>query len=793
MLSSYIRIASRNLRKNRIYSFINILGLSMGMAVTLLIGLWVWDELSFNKYHSNYDSISIVLARDSSNGHVYVQGSQPPDLADGLRRLYGSKFKYLVMSSGDGNHNIAVGDKKFFQKGNFMGAEAPDMLSLHMQKGTRAGLKDRHSILLSASIAKSLFGDKDPMGATVIIDNRVGVTVTGVYDDIPLNSEFATTGFIMPWDLYTSKWKWVKDAVGNWGFNAFTCYAMTAPNANMELVSKQIHNLKNEADPGAKEKHSDIFLFPMSRWHLYANFENGVNNDGQIKYVRLFGAIGVFVLLLACINFMNLSTARSEKRAREVGIRKAIGSLKHQLVIQFLSESTVVAVLAFILSLLFVQLALPLFNQLSAKNMSILWSNPWFWVMGIGCSLITGIIAGSYPAFYLSSFKPVKVLKGEFKSGRYASMPRKILVVVQFTVSVLLVGGTVIVFRQIQYAKDRPVGFNRNGLLSIPMTTGDIYKNYNAARNELLSTGLVTEVSEAQGPLTDNWVGTGDVIWTGKPLDKDYGFAEVGATIGYGMAIGWELIAGRDFSTQYPTDSNKLIINEAAAKAFGFKDPIGQTIRVHGVDRTILGVVRDVIMQSPYAKVQPTLFYVLSEPGNFVVVKIAPTASASKAMKKITEVFERYNPAAPFMYTFASEDFAKKFGDEERIGRLAAVFASLAILISCLGLFGLASFLAEQRTKEIGIRKVLGATVFILWRMLSKEFVLLVIISCCIAIPLTWYYLDKWLQQFDYRISISWILFAVVGTGALLLALATVSFQAIRAALANPVKSLRSE
>jgi len=794
MLISYIRIASRNLRKNRIYSFINILGLSMGMAVTLLIGLWVWDELSFNKYHSNYDHIAIVLARDTSNGHVYIQGSQPPNLADGLRQLYGSKFTYLVMSSGDGNHNIASGDKKFFQKGNFMSAEAPDMLSLRMQRGTRGGLKDRHAILLSASIARSLFGDKDPMGATVTIDNRVAVTVTGVYEDIPLNSEFATTGFIMPWDLYTSEWKWVKDAQGNWDFNAFTCYAMVPPGADMAQVSRQIYNLKNEADPGAKERHSGVFLFPMSRWHLYSSFENGINNDGQIKYVRLFGAIGLFVLLLACINFMNLSTARSEKRAREVGIRKAIGSLRYQLIVQFLSESTVVAILAFILSILFVQMALPMFNQLAGKSMAILWTNPWFWSMGIGCSLITGIIAGSYPAFYLSSFRPVKVLKGEFKAGRYASVPRKVLVVVQFTVSVLLVGGTVIVFRQIQYAKDRPVGFDRNGLLSIPMTTGDIYKNYNAARNELLASGMVTEVSESQGPLTDNWVGTGDVVWTGKPLNDDHGFAEVGATIGYGKAIGWELIAGRDFSTQFASDSNKIIVNEAAAKVFGFKDPIGQTIRLHhDKDFTILGVVKNVVMQSPYARVQPMIFYVLKEPGNFVVVKISPQAGVSTAMKKITEVFTRYNPAAPFMYTFASEDFAKKFGDEERIARLAAVFATLAILISCLGLFGLASFLAEQRTKEIGIRKVLGATVYILWRMLSKEFVLLVVASCCIAIPLTWYYLDKWLQQFDYRISISWILFAIVGAGALLLALATVSFQAIRAALANPVKSLRSE
>ncbi|HVU59120.1 MAG TPA: ABC transporter permease [Puia sp.] len=794
MVGNYIKIAARHLRKNRIYSFINILGLSMGMAVTLLIGLWVWDELSFNKYHSHYNDIAMVLQRNVANGNIYVQGSHPAILGEGLRRSYGSKFAHIVMNSGDGNHNISFGDKKFFQLGSFMGEEAPDMLSLRMEKGAHNGLRERYSILLSSRLARSLFGDEDPMGKTVMIDHRVGVRVTGVYENMPVNSDFSTTSFILPWDLYTSEWSWVKDNKDSWDFNAFRAMVQLAPHEDMEKVSREIRNLKNEADPGAREKYGDIFLFPMARWHLYDNFnDQGINDGGQIRYVRLFSVIGAFVLLLACINFMNLSTARSEKRAREVGIRKAIGSIRRQLVLQFLSESTVVALIAFVIALLLVEIVLPMFNQLAGKDMHILWSNPWFWTAGVGFCLMTGVIAGSYPAFYLSSFRPVKVLKGEFKAGRFAAYPRRILVVVQFTVSVLLAGGTVLVFQQIQYAKDRPVGFDRKGLLSIPMTTGDIYGNYNTARNELLASRMVTEVSESQGPLTANWVGTDEVLWTGMNVNEKHGFAEVAATIGYGKAIGWQLVAGRDFSTQYASDSNKIIINQAAAKVLGVKDPIGMMIRVHKKDFTVLGVVKDIIMQSPYATVPPTLFSILGEPGNFVVVKIAPNVSAGDAMKKIRSVFERYNPAAPFIYTFADEDFARKFGDEERIGRLAAVFATLAILISCLGLFGLASFMAEQRTKEIGIRKVLGATVFILWRMLSREFVLLVVISCCIAIPLTWHILDKWLRQFNYRISISWVLFLVVGMGALLLALVTVSYQAVRAALANPVKSLRSE
>jgi len=793
MLTSYIKIAGRNLRKNRIYAIVNILGLSMGMAITLVIGLWIWDELSFNKYHRNYDDIAMVLQRNIGGGQVSIQSSMPPPLGEGLRQYYGSKFRRIVMTSGNGQHNISAGDKKFFQHGSFMGEEAPDMLGLQMEKGTRGGLKDPYSILLSARMARSLFGDTDPMGQAVKIDNRIGVKVTGVYEDIPVNSEYGDMAFMLPWNLFTSQWKWVKDQKENWSFNAFGALVQMAPHTDMEKVSAEIKGLKQQFSPYPNVK-QELFLFPMSRWHLYSNFDDkGISSDGQIIYVRLFGAIGVFVLLLACINFMNLSTARSEKRAKEVGIRKAIGSVRRQLIVQFLSESTVVALVAFIISLLIVQIALPLFNLIGGKHITILWQDPWFWAIGVGFSLVTGIFAGSYPAFYLSSFRPVKVLKGEFKAGRYAALPRRIMVVVQFTVSVLLVGGTVIVFRQIQYARDRPVGFERKGLLSVPMTTEDIYTNYKTIRNELIASRMVTEVSESQGPLTENWAGTSDFVWKGKDPNDIRGFAIVGATIGYGKTIGWQMTAGRDFSTEFPSDSSRLILNQAAAKVMGFRDPIGQPIQWEKKTYTIVGVVKDVIMQSPYARVQPTIFYVLPEPGNFVNIKIAPDVSAAGAMKKIREVFERYNPAAPFIFNFAGEEYAKKFGDEERIARLAAVFATLAIFISCLGLFGLASFMAEQRTREIGIRKVLGASVFILWRMLSKEFVVLVLLSCCIAIPVAWHFLDQWLGQFDYRIRITGNIFALVGAGALLLALATVSFQSIKAALANPVKSLRSE
>ncbi len=531
----------------------------------------------------------------------------------------------------------------------------------------------------------------------------------------------------------------------------------------------------------------------MSKWHLYRDFKNGVNTGGIIVYVWLFGAIGIIVLLLACINFMNLSTARSEKRAKEVGIRKAIGSVRSQLIYQFFSESLLMALLAFGLAFVFVQLALPFFNQVSEKKMTILWANPWFWLAGLGFSVFTGLIAGSYPALYLSSFQPVKVLKGAFRADRFATIPRKVLVAFQFTVSVTLMIGTIIVFRQIEHAKNRSVGYNRNGLIEVSMNTPDLYGHYRTLRDDLQKTGAVEEMSESFGSVTVQYGGTTDFSWKGKAAGTTPLVMSNFVTHDYGKTVGWKVKAGRDFSRDFSTDSSAMILNEAAVKLMNLKQPLGEIVRRSGREFKVIGVIRDMVKEDPFKPVNPSFFVLNYKDVNVINIKLAPQLPTSEALAKVEEVFRTYNPAAPFDYKFVDEAYALKFGYEERIGKLAGVFAVLAVLISCLGLFGLASFMAEQRTKEIGIRKVLGASVLTIWGLLSKEFVVLLVIAFCLGAPVAYYVLSDWLQNYEYRTELSWWIFAASGVGALVVTLLTVSFQSIKAALVNPVKSLRSE
>jgi putative ABC transport system permease protein len=531
----------------------------------------------------------------------------------------------------------------------------------------------------------------------------------------------------------------------------------------------------------------------MNNWHLYSDFKDGKVAGGRIKFVWLFSIIGAFVLLLACINFMNLSTARSERRAKEVGIRKTVGSLRRQLIAQFLSESLVVSFLALVLALIWVLVSLPFFNELGDKEIHLPWTSPVFWASALAFTTVTGLLSGSYPAFYLSGFRPIKVLKGTFKAGRYASLPRKVLVVIQFTVSVAMIIGTVLVFRQISYARSRPVGYTREGLITVEMNTPEIGGHYDALRNDLLKTGAVEDMAESSGPITGVWSNQIGFEWKGKDPNSVPLFGISAVTHDYGRTIGWQILQGRDFSRNFPTDSGDLILNESAVRLTGLKHPVGEIIRWNDKDRKITGVVKDMVMESPYTPIKPTIFYLDYGWTSVITVRLKPALTSAAALDAIRPVFRRYDPGSPLQYTFVDEDYEKKFSDEQRVGHLATVFAVLAIFISCLGLFGLASFVAEQRIREIGIRKVMGASLFHLWQLLSTDFVILVIISCGIAIPIAWYYLDQWLRQYEYRTPLSWWIFAASSLGALVITLLTVSFQAIRAAMMNPVTSLRTE
>ena len=796
MIKNYLKTAWRNFYGNKFFSAINIGGLAVGMAVAMLIGLWIWDELSYDKYNKNYDRIAAVMQQSTFNGEVGTGYNCPAPLANELRNSYGSEFKHVVLSWWNRDHILSFGNNKFTRIGKFMEPEAPALMSLTMLKGSLDGLKDPSSILISASAAKTIFGDSDPMNKLMMIDSKLNVKVTGVYEDIPLTSRFKNVAFIAPWELFVSTDDMMKNFKNNWGWDAAEIFVQLADNADMNKVSAKIRNSKLEKIKDNKELAAykpEMLLQPMSRWHLYSEWKNGVNTGGSIQFVWLFGLIGLFVLLLACINFMNLATARSEKRAKEVGIRKAIGSLKKQLIAQFFTESFLVVGLAFTLSLLLMQITLPFFNQVAGKTLSIPWTNPFFWIAGIGFSFFTGFIAGSYPAFYLSSFKPVKVLKGTFKAGRHAATPRKVLVVLQFSVSVILIIGTIIVFQQIQFAKNRPIGYSRDGLIQLEMNTPEFYAHEETMRNDLLKTGAVVEMAESSSPPTGVWSGRSGFDWPGKDPSLQAEFGAVAVTHEYGKTMGWQFKEGRDFSKEFATDSSALVLNEAAVKFMNLKNPVGSTVKWDDENYKVIGVIKNMVMESPYDPVRQIVYSLKNEKLSFILIKINPSISAVEALNKIQGVFQKYAPSSPFDYKFVDENFSRKFATEERIGKLASFFAALAIFISCLGLFGMASFMAEQRTKEIGVRKVLGASVFNLWKLLSTDFVTLVFISFFIAIPVSWVSMHNWLQNYEYRTSISLWVFVITGSMALLITLATVSFQAIKAALANPVKSLRTE
>lgn len=796
MFNNYLKIAWRNFYKSKFFSVINIGGLAVGMAVAMLISLWICDELSYDKYNKNYDRIAAVMQQSTINGETGTGYSCPAVLADVLRNSYGSEFKHVVLSWWNREHILSYGNNKFTRIGKFMGPEAPDLLSLNMLKGSRNGLKDPSSILIASSVAKTIFGDTDPMNKMMIIDNNLNVKVTGVYEDIPNTSRFKNVTFIAPWELFVTTDENMKRLKNSWGWDAAEIFVQLADHADIKKVSAKIRNSKLDRVKDDKDLavyKPAILLQPMSRWHLFSEWKNGINTGGSIQFVWLFGMIGLFVLLLACINFMNLATARSEKRAKEVGIRKAIGSLRKQLISQFFTESFLIVALAFVLSIALIQIALPFFNHVADKKITIPWGNAWFWIAGIGFSLFTGLIAGSYPAFYLSSFEPVKILKGTFKAGRNASLPRKVLVVLQFTVSVILIIGTIIVFQQIQFAKDRPIGYSRDGLIQLQINTPEFYGHEQAIRNDLLNAGTVVEMAESSSPPTGVWSSRSGFSWRGKDPSLQTELGAIAVTHEFGKTVGWQFKEGRDFSREFSTDSSSLILNEAAVKFMNLKNPVGETIKWDDENYIVIGVIKNMIMESPYESVRPAVYALKNEKLNFILVKINPAASAVDALSNIQSVFAKYAPSAPFDYKFVDENFAKKFSAENRIGKLSSFFSVLAIFISCLGLFGMASFVAEQRTKEIGVRKVLGASVFNLWKLLSKEFVTLVLISFVIAIPVSWYAMHSWLQNYEYRTSIPLWVFLITGIMALAITIITVSYHAIKAAMANPVKSLRTE
>ena len=786
MIRNYLKIAFRNLFRSKGFSFINIAGLAIGMASAILIILWIQHELSYDQFHEKRDRLYEAWNRSIFSEKLQSWNTTPKVLAKTLARDFPEVERTARV---DWTQEIlfTVGEKRLVAKGNVVDSTFLTMFSFPLLRGNpQTVLNGANSLVVTEALGKKLFGSADPMGKTVKINNKDFFTVTGVVKDLPRNTRFDFE-YLLSWAYNVQQ--------GNndeyWGNNSTRTYVELKPNVKLASVEPKLKLLRKKYDKD--DPKGQFFIYPISRWRLYSNFENGIESGGLIDFVKMFGLIAVFILLIACINFMNLSTARSEKRAKEVGIRKASGAQRGALIAQFLGESILIAVLAGVIALGIVQLSLPGFNNLTDKVLSIAYNQPYTWLFFIGFVLFAGLLAGSYPAFFLSSFKPVNVLKGTFRKVNALIIPRKVLVVLQFTFAVILIISTIIVREQIQYARERNMGYAKDNLI-YHYLNDDITKKYDLIKSELMASQVAVAISKTSAPITQGWSNSWGFQWAGKPENDKTIIDRFCADDNLVKTVGLKLVQGRDFDLkQYPSDSTGMILNESAVKTMGFKNPIGQLVKDNGRDWHVVGVIKDFILQSPYFPTKPMAIEGGKGWFNIMHIKLNPANTTTQNLAKAESIFKKYNPEYPFDYKFVDEEYARKFDNEQRIATLSGLFAGLTIIISCLGLIGLATFTAQQRTKEIGIRKVLGASILSVVALLSKDFVRLVIISILIATPIAWYGMDKWLADYDYKIQIQWWMFVLAGILAVGIALLTVSFQSVKAALMNPVRSLRSE
>lgn len=787
MIRNFFKIAWRNLLRSKGFSAINIAGLVVGMASAILILLWIQNEVSYDQFHVKKDRIYEAWNRAEFSGELNCWNTTPKVLARTLEKDL-PEVEASVRVDWGSNFLFTVGDKKLTVRGSMVDSNFLQVFSFPLIKG-RPGqvLQDMHSIVLTETLAKKLFGKEDPMGKIIRIENKDNFTVTGIMEDLPNNTRFRFE-YLLPWAYKRAR----GDDDQYWGNNSTRTYVLLKQNASFQSAQSKIKVIKQRY--AKDEPKWEMFLYPLEKWRLYSSFTNGKEDGGgRITFVRLFGIVAAFILLIACINFMNLSTARSEKRAKEVGIRKVVGAQKISLVGQFISESLLLALIAGFLAIIVVQCSLGGFNKLTDKQLYIPYGNPWFWLGGLVFVLFTGLLAGSYPAFFLSSFRPVKVLKGTFKKAQALVAPRKVLVVLQFTFAIVLIICTIIVKQQIDYAQSRQNGYNKHNLV-YHLFTGDVEKNFELIRQELLSAGVATSITKTSAPITESWSDGWGQEWEGKDPNDKTDFYRYNADEGLGKTAGLQFVQGRDFDLKkFPTDSTGMIINESSLKVMKFKDPIGKIVKDNGMEWHIVGVIKDFILTNPYEPTRPMLIAGGKAWFNVMLIRFNPNNTTATNLKTMERVFKKYNSEYPFEYKFVDEEYARKFEDEQRIATLAGLFAGLTIFISCLGLFGLAIYMAESRVKEIGVRKVLGASVTGLAALLSKDFLKLVMIAFVVASPVAWWAMHAWLSDYTYRVSIQWWVFAMAGFLAVAIALVTVSYQAVKAALANPVKSLRTE
>jgi putative ABC transport system permease protein len=794
---NYLKTSLRALFKNKTYSFLNIFGLAIGIACAGLIFLWVEDELHFDQFNVKKDRLYFARVNSFLNARVFTHGSTPGVMAPAIQAEIPGIANTCRTSENDTRLLFSIDNKPMYASGKYVEPSLFSMFSLPFVQGNpKTAFAQLYSMVITEKTAKKFFGnEKDVIGKTVRVDNKQNYVITGVLKDIPENSSLRFE-WAAPFQIWYQQSPWAYE----WGNNCLSTYVELKPGASLDAINKQLYNFVQKRAPTST---GHVVLFGMNNWHLYGDFENGKpTGSGQIVYVRLFSLIAWIILFIACINFMNLATARSEKRAREVGVRKVMGAGRRKLIAQFLGEALFMALLSAIVAVVMMAASLGAFNLLVQKNLSLELNNPAHWVALLMITCICGVVAGSYPSLYLSSFNPVFVLKGiKMKSGS-AAWIRKGLVVTQFTVSIVLIIATIIIFQQIQHIKDRNLGFNQNGLLELSMQ-GDMNKHYEAIKEDLMQTGLVEHAGLADHPTIYGGNNTDGLAWQGKAPGSKMLISWRSVDPDFFSTMDLKVMEGRNF---YVTDTlnydNKslhanAIITESLAKILGQGTAVGKTIYDENdtmLRATVVGVVNDYVYGDMYGKPDPVIFFCTAPRfENTLYLRAKPGANSEHFLTGIEAVMKKDNPAYPFEYRFVDDQFNDMFQTEMLMSKLSRVFAALTILISCLGLFGLAAYTAERRIKEIGIRKVLGATVTSLAGLLSVEFLKLILLSLLLAFPLAWLGMHKWLQNYAYRVDIHWWVFIMAGVAAILIAIITVSFQAIKAAISNPVKSLRSE
>lgn len=789
MFKNFLLISLRSLRRNGVYSVINIAGLSVSLAMSTLILVWINDEVTYDKIHENHEHLYIVGSNQMINGSIETTLNTPFPIMDALRDQSDQVLNVSLVKPPEG-FLLQNGETRISKMGLVAAGDFLTMFSFKAMGGDiRTALRDGSSAVLTRSTAVALFGSTDVLGKTFTLETEYPLQVTAVLEDVPGNSSLQFD-FLLSSEFYASSQSWYRRAMNDWQNHSFTTFVELKADADADKIAKQIQLLERKNNPDAPTIAN--FLHPLSDWHLYGEFQNGKPVGGMIDYVRLFSVVAIVVLIIACINFTNLATARSQKRAREVGIRKAIGSQQKQLIGQFMGESIITTFIAFFVAVAIVELMLPFYNVLVGKQMFINYADPSLYFYAVLIIITTAALAGAYPAFYLSSFQPAKVLKGTVTTSSAAGLFRKSLVTTQFGFSIFLVIGSIVMYQQIIHVKSRHVGYDKENLMLI-WTNDQREKNYRTIKEQLLSSGLVEAVTKSSAPITRIFSSVDGVSWPGKSGDDKVEFVTIATEYDFTTTMRMKMLEGRDFSPEIKSDTSAIIINKAALDLMGISDPIGSTIRIWGDDRTIIGVAENVVMGSPYHAVGPLAIVLIPEWSSTISVRLKATNDIAKAVAGVEKIFKDADPEHPLWHRFADDEFANKFQSIDLVGRLAFVFTVLAIFISSLGLFGLAAFTCEQRTKEVGIRKVLGASVVNVLLLITKDFSKLVIIAFLITAPLAWWMINMFLEQYPYRITPHWSILVVTGLSAVLLTAVIVSTQAAKAALTNPVNTLKSE